>query len=293
MSRGPGRIERVIEALFVSSPSRTFSTDELVAAAFPGVNRTEKKHRVAVLRAADKVAKRRHWGKWQCERIGQGGYWELSLKGRGSVYINLLDLRSYALGRLRSDYAHKSLAQLEAMLDDPADQHAKYLVRGGAWWLHVEEAKVKLAGGAVEPELQQMLDAQKAAMEATATALTEMFGGSAEERERRHWAWEANEHGKICGHCGREFAPDEAVVRASVIVRRQNPLGRSTATELELRCLDCMSASVDGDFKRMIASLYGWQKTRCATCRRTVHQRYRANRKQTFCCQDCKHETLT
>jgi hypothetical protein len=55
MSRGPGRIERAIEALFASQPGRTFSTEELVEAAYRGVNRTEKKHRVAVLRAAKRL----------------------------------------------------------------------------------------------------------------------------------------------------------------------------------------------------------------------------------------------
>lgn len=55
MSRGPGRIERAIEALFASQAGRTFSTDELVEAAYRGVNRIEKKHRVAVLRAAKRL----------------------------------------------------------------------------------------------------------------------------------------------------------------------------------------------------------------------------------------------
>jgi hypothetical protein len=68
-----GGIEQAIETLFSNAPSQTFSTEELVTAVFPGVNRIEKKHRVAVLRAADKVAKRRDWAKWQCERWFQGG----------------------------------------------------------------------------------------------------------------------------------------------------------------------------------------------------------------------------
>jgi hypothetical protein len=91
MSRGPACIQRAIETLFAAEPSRTFSTDELVKVVYRGVNRVEKKHRVAVLRAADKVAKRLHWAKWQCERGGGGWH---SLSGRGAVYVNLLDPRS-------------------------------------------------------------------------------------------------------------------------------------------------------------------------------------------------------
>ena len=119
MSRGPGRIERMIEALFTSAPSRTFSTDELVAAVYRGVNRIEKKHRVGVLRAADKVGKRLgHWEKWQCERWGLGGYWNnrqnRSLVGRGAVYVNVLDVHSYAIGRLRTfDFAQCCGCQLD------------------------------------------------------------------------------------------------------------------------------------------------------------------------------------
>jgi hypothetical protein len=144
MSRGPGRIQQAIETLFAAEPSRTFSTDELVEAVYRGVNRVEKKHRVAVLRAADKVAKRLHWAKWQCERGGGG--WHRSLSGRGAVYVNLLDPRSYGLGRLRIDFLHadKSMEELEAMLDGGGK--AKHIAPGGAWWLHVEKAKAKLLG---------------------------------------------------------------------------------------------------------------------------------------------------
>jgi hypothetical protein len=58
MSRGPGWVERAIAAYFEAEPSRTFSTDELVEAIYHDVERVEKKHRVAVLRAADNVIKR-------------------------------------------------------------------------------------------------------------------------------------------------------------------------------------------------------------------------------------------
>jgi Xaa-Pro aminopeptidase len=55
MSRGPGKIERAIRALFDAHPDEAFVTDELAEHCYPGVT-IERKHRVAVLRAATKVA---------------------------------------------------------------------------------------------------------------------------------------------------------------------------------------------------------------------------------------------
>ena len=62
MTIGPGRIERAIAATFFAQPSMTFTVEELVVIAYPGLNRIEKKHRVAVRRAANKVAVREWWG---------------------------------------------------------------------------------------------------------------------------------------------------------------------------------------------------------------------------------------
>jgi len=55
MSRGPGRIERTIRELFDTSPESAFSTAELVEHCYPGLDKIERKHQVAVLRAARKV----------------------------------------------------------------------------------------------------------------------------------------------------------------------------------------------------------------------------------------------
>ena len=59
MSRGPGRIERAIAAILDAEPDNAFTTEDLCERVYPGVNRVEKKHRVAVLRAANKLIKRR------------------------------------------------------------------------------------------------------------------------------------------------------------------------------------------------------------------------------------------
>ncbi len=65
MSTGPGKIERAIEAAFRERPSHAFCVDELSTIVFPEIyppgkyqGPLEKKHRVTIIRAANKVAKR-------------------------------------------------------------------------------------------------------------------------------------------------------------------------------------------------------------------------------------------
>ncbi len=91
MSRGPGKIERTIEAAFASAPDDIFMMGDLVALAYPGVNRVEKKHRVSVLRAASRVCGRTDWRQMYSHR-----------PGGGSVFVNLRSLRSYTLGKIRA-----------------------------------------------------------------------------------------------------------------------------------------------------------------------------------------------
>ena len=71
MSRGPGRIERAIAAILDGEPNNAFTTEDLCERVYPGVNRVEKKHRVAVLRAANKLVKRRDNTEcMRCENLG-------------------------------------------------------------------------------------------------------------------------------------------------------------------------------------------------------------------------------
>ena len=60
MSRGPGRIERAIASAFAAEPDNAFTIGDLCIRVYPEIARgfalPEKKHRVAVLRAAKKVA---------------------------------------------------------------------------------------------------------------------------------------------------------------------------------------------------------------------------------------------
>ncbi|MCJ2093149.1 hypothetical protein MKK67_11665 [Methylobacterium sp. J-072] len=150
MSRGPGKVERAIEAAFLASPDATFSVADLGPIAYPGLNRVEKRHRVAIIRAADRVAARHWWAKLISER-----------PGGQIIYCNTLDVRSYAIGRMRADFLNNTttVAQIEALLEEPAPDdpwrnRSKWdLVRpGGAWWRHVEIARARKAGDAAEAE---------------------------------------------------------------------------------------------------------------------------------------------
>ena len=98
MSRGPGRIERAIRALFDASPDLAFVAVELVEHCFPGIAEPdiERKHLVSVLRAARKViAADPDWTAWQTER--QGG---------GLVFCNRANLHGYAMARLIENSAN-------------------------------------------------------------------------------------------------------------------------------------------------------------------------------------------
>jgi hypothetical protein len=88
VSRGPGRIERAIRALFDGDPDWAFTTDDMAAYCY-GLNppQVERKHRVAVVRAATKVLSRDT--NWRC-------VWATS-QGR-LIYYNAASARSVTLG---------------------------------------------------------------------------------------------------------------------------------------------------------------------------------------------------
>jgi len=143
LSGGPGRIERAISAAFAANPSMTFTVDDLAAIAYPGLDRIEKKHRVAVARAARKLAPSAWWG-WR---------W-MEQPGHRAVYFNLLDHRSYVIGRMRTSYNlfNFSHAEISQAIDDPnidrsgAERWRKEAQPGSAYWTHVEINRTAHAG---------------------------------------------------------------------------------------------------------------------------------------------------
>jgi hypothetical protein len=160
MSRGPGRIERAIAAILDGEADNAFTTEDLCERVYSGVNRVEKKHRVAVLRAVNKLVKRRdNTGCMRCENLGGT-----------RVYFNIDNVMSYAMAQLKTDqfnhyrsnddryftpkskrfrdamgfkkgyvyqWPRSSEAELRAELAEGGQNH-KHVVPGGAWWKHTQ-----------------------------------------------------------------------------------------------------------------------------------------------------------
>jgi len=141
MSRGPGRVERAILAAFAGEPDNAFTTDDLCQRAFPTVIRVEKKHRVAVFRAAKKRPEIGYL--IPSDRLG-GQY----------VFFNPYHVVSYAMARLKAggagsvmqcrsndptafEHQRMSEADLRAMLAEGGKAHGEILP-GGIAWKHVE-----------------------------------------------------------------------------------------------------------------------------------------------------------
>ena len=94
MSGGPGRIQRAIEAALAAEPDNAFNTQDLCERAYRGVNRVDKKHRVAVLRALRRVlARRSDLETWRGEGLG-----------RQAIVFHRYNVTSYAMARLKTDF---------------------------------------------------------------------------------------------------------------------------------------------------------------------------------------------
>ena len=157
MSRGPGRVERAIEEAFRSNPTETFTAGELAVFVYPGLNRVEKKHRVAILRAGYRVAPRLHWLTYRCER-----------PGGDIVFCNGLDVQSYTMGRARADFIWngQSVEEISHQLRNPSDYpYAKRWHElhqpGGTFAVHVRINRLYAEGRSDEAkQLARELQAQ-------------------------------------------------------------------------------------------------------------------------------------
>ena len=201
MSRGPGRIERAIAAVLDGEANNAFTTEDLCERVYSGVNRVEKKHRVAVLRAANKLVKRR-------DNIGclRGGN-----LGGTTVYFNIDNVMSYAMARLKADslnryrnnddrwftpapkwfregmgykkgyeYQHhrSSEAELRAQLAEGGREH-KHVVPGGVWWKHTQRAIAEMEAKRVgdTKRLEEIAAERKAELEALEQGLSAALKG--------------------------------------------------------------------------------------------------------------------
>jgi hypothetical protein len=164
MSKGPGRVQRIIAAAFAAEPDNAFTTTELCERVYPDENDPwfEKKHRIAVVRAAKKLPQLDHL--------------ESEMLGSQLVFFDRGNVMSYAMARLKADSLNnyrnedsrnygqpRTEADLRKMLAD--DRHRELVAEGGAWWLHTEIAKA-VAGGDRKraAALQKRLDRATAAV---------------------------------------------------------------------------------------------------------------------------------
>lgn len=153
MSKGPGRVESAIEAAFEAEPDRAFTTEELVLQVYPGLNRAEKKHRVAVLRAMKRIHSRHpEIGEMRSESLG----------GQ-AVYFTITSVISYAMARAKADSlwgyasvdvrrpAHWKRSEAGLLVElEEGGRYYHHVVPGGAWWQHVQswtaEVEARRAG---------------------------------------------------------------------------------------------------------------------------------------------------
>jgi hypothetical protein len=148
VSRGPGRIERAIRALFDANPDLAFVTDEVCEHCYPAVRPIERKHQVAVLRAVQKVLRAvqkviEHDPDWRA--------WRIEGQGRGWVFLNHANVQSYALARLIGDqfniYRSEKRARRAVGFDDfplingtrvkPGNDRIKEVIKGGLRYARV------------------------------------------------------------------------------------------------------------------------------------------------------------
>jgi hypothetical protein len=147
VSRGPGRIERAIRALFDANPDLAFITDEVAEHCFPGVP-MERKHRVSVLRAAWKVvAPDPNWTAWIIE--GQGS---------GLVFLNQDSIRSTAAARLIVTSKYRSPKRARRIYGEwvriPGARVKRYLYPGDVFENRADlMAQVGDGGGSIDAVL--------------------------------------------------------------------------------------------------------------------------------------------
>lgn len=167
MSKGPGRIERAVEAAFKANPDGYFSGDDLAKLAYQDVGylKPKRSRRVSVLRAAHKVAKRLHWVSHD---------W-----AREVIFVNGLSLRSYGLGYARGglgpgphpDFDYKDgkliplgwLTEIERVSRRLAtDQHHVKAMQPGGKYARAVEYHTAVANGDTEHAAKLSAEIEKA-----------------------------------------------------------------------------------------------------------------------------------
>ena len=146
MSRGAGRVEQAIFAAF-SVVGMSYTVEDLFKHAYPDAAQLERKHRVAIKRAASNACLKTGWTTWRRDNRG-GGY----------IYYDPCDVISYASARLKgTDYRYQSQDKWIRRVNPTTDEEIasqvevggkKYdlVVEGGTWWKHSRMAQAKRDG---------------------------------------------------------------------------------------------------------------------------------------------------
>jgi hypothetical protein len=180
MSRGPGKIQRAVIAVFEAEPENGFLLSELCERVYRGINRVEKKHRVAVARAAHGIPWLAHM-----KRDTLGG--EL-------VFYNPASVVAYGIARLKGDnfgrYERNTDPRVswrqpksendlrESLL--PEGSHHKYIAEGGAWRRFAAMEHAKLIGDIATCE--RLEREQKAEMDKLTEEVRAAFAGMPQRR---------------------------------------------------------------------------------------------------------------
>ena len=152
MSRGPGRVERAILSLMRADPDGAWTTEDLAEAAYPDAGAIEKRHRVAVLRAARRVV----GGDpdWALGRGDTPGHPVILYDRSSALGVALADLKGDPLEghRRRGPFADRQTdeADLRATLAPCAEKH--HLVEpGGPCHRHAQLHAARRGATATRP----------------------------------------------------------------------------------------------------------------------------------------------
>ena len=167
MSRGPGKIERAIRQLMADQPTGAWTVEDLCERVYTGINWVEKKHRVSVLRALKRaVHDDVDWILWTSDTIGGA-----------VVLVNMSNVESYGLARLKSDWLHHYRSNDPRIHEEriwsekdllrclaPGGRDHEYIQPGGAWHRHVQRHIAEQDGD--QERLVRLSAEQDAAMSA-------------------------------------------------------------------------------------------------------------------------------
>jgi hypothetical protein len=98
MSRGPGRVQQKISEAIAADPDLAYDIEELCSLVYPGINRAEKRHRVAVDRALKRLKLKPEKAPTLKQQAKARGIGERTLRmGEELAWTGRLDLREAIL----------------------------------------------------------------------------------------------------------------------------------------------------------------------------------------------------